>query len=256
MPTLEIHQIPTRSDNYVHLLRERSSGKAAVVDPSDAAPVLETLDMFGWTLTHVLATHHHDDHIGGVPEIKAATGCVVVGPRADRDRIPMIDVEVGDGDVYKLHEAEAKVWDVPGHTRGHIAYWFAESRALFCGDTLFALGCGRVFEGTHPQMHESLSKFAEVPDETWVYCAHEYTASNARFALHVDPGNADLRAYARQIERRREAGVSTVPSLMGVERRTNPFLRAGDPAFAKALGLEGRPSAEVFSELRARKDDF
>lgn len=256
MSTLEIHQIPTRSDNYVYLLREGSTGKAAVVDPSDAAPVLDTLAMFGWGLTHVLATHHHDDHIGGVPEIKEATGCTVVGPRADRDRIPMIDVEVGDGDVFRLHGAEARVWDVPGHTRGHIAYWFPESRALFCGDTLFALGCGRVFEGTHEQMHGSISKFDEVPDETWVYCAHEYTRSNAEFALHVDPDNADLRAYAREIGRRREAGVSTVPSLMGLERRTNPFLRAGDPALARALGMEGRPPVEVFAEVRTRKDSF
>lgn len=256
MSTLEIHQIPTRSDNYVYLLREGSTGKAAVVDPSDAAPVLDTLAMFGWNLTHVLATHHHDDHIGGVPEIKEATGCTVVGPRADRDRIPMIDVEVGDGDAFQLHGAEARVWDVPGHTRGHIAYWFPESRALFCGDTLFALGCGRVFEGTHEQMHDSISKFAEVPDETWVYCAHEYTRSNAEFALHVDPDNAELRAYAREIGRRREAGVSTVPSLMGLERRTNPFLRAADPALARALGMEGRPPVEVFAEVRTRKDSF
>lgn len=256
MSTLEIHQIPTRSDNYVHLLRESSTGNAAVVDPSDADPVLDTLAMFGWNLTHVLATHHHDDHIGGAARIKEATGCTVIGPRADRERIPMIDVAVGDGDVCRIHEAEAKVWDVPGHTRGHVAYWFPESRALFCGDTLFALGCGRVFEGTHEQMHESISKFAEVPDETWVYCAHEYTAANAKFALHVDPGNAALGAYARQIARRREAGVSTVPSLMGLERRTNPFLRAGDAAFARALGMEGRPAAEVFAELRTRKDGF
>ncbi len=256
MSTLEIHQIPTRSDNYVYLMRESSSGNAAVVDPSDAAPVLETLDMFGWTLTHILTTHHHNDHVGGVEEIKKVTGCTVVGPRADRDRIPMIDVEVGDGDTFMLYEAEAKVWDVPGHTRGHIAYWFAESRALFCGDTLFALGCGRVFEGTFDQMYASISKFKAVPDETWVYCAHEYTASNAKFALHVDPANASLQDYAKQIARRREAGVSTVPSLMGVERRTNPFLRADDPALAKALGMEGKAPAEVFAEVRSRKDNF
>ena len=144
MSTLEIHQIPTRSDNYVYLLRESSSENAAVVDPSDSAPVLNTIEMFGWNLTHILATHHHDDHVGGIPEIKQATNCTVVGPKADRDRIPMIDVELADDDTFMLYEAEAKVWDVPGHTAGHIAYWFAESRALFCGDTLFALGCGRV----------------------------------------------------------------------------------------------------------------
>jgi hydroxyacylglutathione hydrolase len=256
MSTLEIHQIPTRSDNYVYLLRESSTGNAAVVDPSDAAPVLETLDMFGWNLTHILATHHHNDHVGGVPEIKEKTGCIVVGPKADRDRIPNIDVEVADGDMFELYGATAKVWDVPGHTAGHIAYWFAESQALFCGDTLFALGCGRVFEGTHEQMYNSISKFKEVPDETWVYCAHEYTAANAKFALHVDPDNAALQAYARQIEARRAAGVSTVPSLMGVERRTNPFLRADNAAFASVLGMEGRTPVDVFAEVRGQKDNF
>ncbi|MEE2661639.1 MAG: hydroxyacylglutathione hydrolase [Pseudomonadota bacterium] len=256
MSKLEIHQIPTRSDNYVYLLRESSSGNAAVVDPSDATPVLDTLEMFGWSLTHVLATHHHDDHVGGVPEIKAATGCTVVGPKADRDRIPMIDVEVADGDTYTLFEASAKVWDVPGHTAGHIAYWFSDSSALFCGDTLFALGCGRVFEGTFEQMYHSISKFKEVPDETWVYCAHEYTMANAKFALHVDPDNTDLQAYARQIESRRNAGVSTVPSLMGLERKTNPFLRADQPEFAAVLGMESSSPVDVFAEVRSRKDNF
>lgn len=256
MSTLEIHQIPTRSDNYVYLLRESSSGNAAVVDPSDAEPVLETLDMFGWNLTHILTTHHHNDHVGGVPEIKEKTGCTVVGPKADRDRIPMIDVEVADGETFNLYEAEAKVWDVPGHTAGHVSYWFSESQALFCGDTLFALGCGRVFEGTHQQMYESISKFSEVPDETWVYCAHEYTAANAKFALHVDPDNAALQAYAKQIGQRSDAGVATVPSLMGVERRTNPFLRAGDPELAKVLGMENSAPVDVFAEIRTQKDNF
>jgi len=256
MSTLEIHQIPTRSDNYVYLLRESSTGNAAVVDPSDAAPVLETLEMFGWNLTHILATHHHNDHVGGVPGIKEATGCTVVGPKADRDRIPNIDVEVADGDTFELYGAAARVWDVPGHTAGHIAYWFAESQALFCGDTLFALGCGRVFEGTYEQMYNSISKFSEVPDETWVYCAHEYTSANAKFALYVDPDNAALQAYARQIEARRAAGVSTVPSLMGVERRTNPFLRSDDAGFAKVLGMEGASPVEVFAEVRGQKDNF
>lgn len=256
MSTLAIHQIPTRSDNYVWLIREGSTGNAAVVDPSDAGPVLDTLEMFGWTLTHVLATHHHNDHVGGVPELKEKTGCTVVGARVDRERIPGIDIEVGDGDSFKLYEAEAKVWDVPGHTSGHIAYWFPESKALFCGDTMFALGCGRLFEGTAEQMWTSLSKFGEVPDDTWVYCAHEYTQSNAKFALSVDPANDALKAYVEEIDRRRERGVSTVPSLMGVERRTNPFLRADTPDLKQAVGMADASPVDVFAEVRARKDNF
>lgn len=256
MSTLEIHQIPTRKDNYVYLLRESSSGKAGVVDPSDAAPVLDALDRLGWELTHILTTHHHNDHVGGVPELKEKLGCTVVGPRADRERIPHIEVEVGDGDRYAFYEAEATVYDTPGHTRGHIAYWFPESRALFCGDTLFALGCGRVFEGTHEQMWNSLSKVRAVPDDTRIYCAHEYTQANARFALSVDPGNAELQAYARRVDEARAAGRPTVPSEMGLERRTNPFLRADAPDLVKAVGLDGAGPVEVFAEVRTRKDNF
>lgn len=256
MSTLEIHQIPTRTDNYVYILRESSTGKAAIVDPSDAGPVFEALDGLGWEPTHILATHHHDDHVGGVAEIKARFGCTVVGPRADRDRIPGIDVEVGDGDVYAVHAAEARVFDTPGHTRGHIAYWFPESRALFCGDTLFALGCGRLFEGTAEQMWTSLSKFKDLPDDTMVYCAHEYTQANARFAVTVEPANADLAAYKAEIDRKRAAGERTVPSRLGLERRTNPFLRADAPELVRAVGMEGRAPVEVFAEVRARKDVF
>ena len=256
MSTLEIHQIPTRTDNYVYLLREASSGKTAVVDPSDAEPVIEALDRLCWELTHVLATHHHNDHVGGVPELKERYGVTVVGPRADRDRIPNIEVEVGDGDSYMLYEAEAKVFDTPGHTRGHIAYWFPESKALFCGDTLFALGCGRVFEGTFEQMWSSISKLKALPDDTMVYCAHEYTQANARFAETVEPDNAELAAYVAEIDRKRAAGERTVPSELGLERRTNPFLRADVSALAAAIGMEGSSPVDVFAEVRTRKDNF
>jgi hydroxyacylglutathione hydrolase len=256
MSTFEVHQIATRVDNYVYLLREETSGKAAVVDPSDAAPVLEELDRLGCELTHVLTTHHHNDHVGGVSELVAATGCTVVGPRADRDRIPDIGVEVGDGDTYMFHEAEARVFDTPGHTRGHIAFWFPESKALFCGDTLFALGCGRLFEGTAEQMWDSLSKFKVMPDDTRVYCAHEYTQANARFAVTVEPDNEDLRTYADGVDRKRAAGERTVPSLMGDERKANPFLRADVPGLASAIGMAGKGPVEIFAEVRTRKDNF
>ena len=256
MSSFEVHQIPTRVDNYVYLLREGTSGKAAAVDPSDAAPVLAELDRLGWELSHILTTHHHNDHVGGVPELVAATGCTVVGPRADRDRIPNIQVEVGDGDTYMFHAAEARVFDTPGHTRGHISYWFPESKALFCGDTLFALGCGRLFEGTAEQMWNSLSKFKVVPDDTRVFCAHEYTQANARFAVTVEPDNADLRAYSDLVDKKRAVGDRTVPSLMGSERKANPFLRADAPELAAAIGMTGKGPVEIFAKVRTRKDNF
>ncbi len=256
MPTLEIHQIPTRRDNYVYLLREPGSGRIGVVDPSDAQPVIEALERLGWTLTDIINTHHHNDHTGGNLELKEKYGCPVVGPRADRDRIAGIDMDVGDGDTYRLGEAEAKVFDTPGHTSGHIAYWFPESRALFCGDTLFALGCGRLFEGTAEQMWRSLSKFRAVPDDTLVYCAHEYTQANAKFALTVETDNAALKARAREIDAMRAADRPTVPSTMGVERETNPFLRADLDSMRRAVGMEGAAPAEVFGEIRSRKDNF
>lgn len=255
MAELEIRQIPVLKDNYVYLLREPDSGAVAAVDPSVAGPVMEALDREGWRLTHIINTHHHNDHTGGNREIKAATGCTIVGPRADRDRIPEIDIEVGDGDTYRFGAAEARVYDVPGHTRGHIAYWFAGSRALFCGDTLFIMGCGRVFEGTAAQMWNSLSKLKALPPETRVFCAHEYTQANARFALTVEPGNSDLVARARTIDAMRAAGKSTVPGTMGEELATNPFLRADLPALQAAVGSPGDPVA-TFATIRQRKDKF
>jgi len=256
MATLEVRQIPTRKDNYVYLIRDRGQGKVGVVDPSDAAPVIAALEEAGWRLTHIINTHHHGDHTGGNLELKQKYGCTVVGPRADRDRIPGIDVEVGDGDTYKFGDAEARVFDTPGHTRGHITYWFAESKALFCGDTLFALGCGRLFEGTAQQMWTSLSKYRAVPDDTLVYCAHEYTQANARFALTVEADNARLVARAAEIDRLRAAGERTVPSTMGEERATNPFLRADQAPVARAVGLPPSDPVAVFAEVRARKDKF
>lgn len=256
MSTLEIHQIPTRKDNYVYLIRESAEGRIAVVDPSDAAPVLEKLAALGWELTHILNTHHHNDHTGGNLELKEKYGCVVVGPRADRDRIAGIDIEVGEGDVYTLGGAEAKVFDTPGHTRGHIAFWFPESKALFCGDTLFALGCGRLFEGTAAQMWSSLGKFGALPDDTRVFCAHEYTQANAKFALTVESGNAALQARAKRIDELRAADRPTVPSLLGEERETNPFLRADVDALKRAIGMPGADAVSVFAEVRARKDNF
>ena len=256
MAALEIEQVPVLKDNYVYLAREPVSGKVAVVDPAVSEPVLERLKAKGWTLTHILNTHHHGDHVGGNLALKQATGCTIVGYAKDAERIPGIDVRVDDGDTYMFGNAPAKVIAVPGHTVGHIAYWFADSHALFCGDTIFALGCGRLFEGSPQQMWSSLSKLRALPDDTKVYCAHEYTQSNARFALTVETDNAALRARSAEIDRLRAEGRPTVPSSMGVERATNPFLRADAPGVARAVGLAGVDPALVFAEVRHRKDVF
>jgi len=256
MTTLEIEQIPVLKDNYVYLAREPQSAQVAVIDPAVHEPVLARLKAKGWRLTHILNTHHHGDHVGGNLALKSATGCTIVGYARDAERIPGIDVRVDDGDVYMFGQAPAQVIAVPGHTSGHIAYWFADSHALFCGDTIFALGCGRLFEGTAQQMWGSLSKLRALPDDTMIYCAHEYTQNNARFALTIEADNAALRARAAEVDAARAAHRPTVPSAMGVERATNPFLRADAPGVARAVGLSVADPVGVFAEVRRRKDVF
>lgn len=257
MTRLLIEQIPVLVDNYIYLLHEPESGATAVVDPAVAAPVLERLAERGWRLTHILNTHHHGDHTGGNIELKRATGAQVVGARKDAARLPGLDVEVVEGDTFLLGHAAAMVFETPGHTSGHIAFWFPDSHALFCGDTLFSLGCGRLFEGTPEQMWDSLAKLRDLPPDTAVYCAHEYTAANGRFARLLERGNADLATRLDQVAALAAAHRPTVPSLLAVERAANPFLRADEPAIARAVGLEpGTAPARVFAELRRRKDVF
>lgn len=253
---LDIVQIPVLSDNYVYLVRDPTTAMTAVVDPAVGEPVMAELARRGWSLTHILNTHHHGDHVGANLELKAATGCTIVGPKADQARIPGIDIALGDGDSYFLGSAEAKVFDVPGHTRGHIAYWFADDKALFCGDTLFALGCGRLFEGTPRQMWTSLSKFLDLPDDTRVYCAHEYTESNGRFALSVEPGNTALQARMNEVRTLRTQGRPTVPSTLGEEKATNPFLRPHSAEIQRRVGVSGDDWAAVLGATRALKDNF
>ncbi len=254
--TLEIDHLVCLKDNYVWLLREPATGAVAAVDPSEAKPVAAKLAALGWTLTHILNTHHHWDHTGGNLELKAASKAIIVGPAADRERIPGIDVALAEGDTYRFGDATAQVFDIPGHTRGHIAFWFADSAALFCGDTLFTLGCGRLFEGTPRQMWTSLSKLRRLPPETRVFCGHEYTQSNARFALSIDPANEHLRRRAAEVDRLRSLGRPTVPATLAEERDTNPFLRADQAVLAGAMRLPASDPVAVFAAIRERKDKF
>ena len=254
--TLDIVRIPVLNDNYVWLMREPQSGAVGVVDPAVAGPILQEAEKRRWKITHILNTHHHGDHVGGNLEIKKATGCTIVGPRVDRARIPGIDVEVDDGDHYRFGEAEAEVFFVPGHTSGHIAYAFREQRALFCGDTLFALGCGKMFEGTPQQFWPSLSRLRALPDDMRVYCAHEYTQSNARFAVTIEADNMKLLDRSAAVDAARLRGEATVPSLLGEEKATNPFLRVDVPSVQRAVGMPGGDPVAVFAEVRHRKDVF
>jgi hydroxyacylglutathione hydrolase len=253
---IEIRQLPVLKDNYVYLVHEPRTGATAAVDPAEAEPVLACLAAEGWTLTHVFNTHHHGDHVGGNQELKRKTGCSIVGSAADRGRIPCLDLALRDGDRFRLGEAEVRILEVPGHTRGHIAFWFPEGRALFCGDTLFALGCGRLFEGTAAEMWLSLTKIRALPPDTRIYCAHEYTEANGRFALTVEPGNAALAARMAGVRERRRQGLPTVPSTLEEELATNPFLRPESGEIRERLGLAGAEPAAVFAEVRRRKDGF
>ncbi|MGB5950301.1 MAG: hydroxyacylglutathione hydrolase [Parvibaculum sp.] len=256
MSNIEILQFAALNDNYGYLVHERSSGATAAIDTPEVAPLLAALDSKGWKLTHILNTHHHFDHAGGNAELKEKTGCTIIGPKGEKDLIPGIDRAVGEGDIVEIGAARARVIDVPGHTRGHIAYHFVEDHAVFVGDTLFALGCGRLFEGTPEQMWTSLSKLMALPDDTTVYCAHEYTQSNARFALSVEPQNAALVARAREIDEKRARGEWTVPTTIGLEKATNPFLRAASHDLRRTIGLEAASNVDVFAETRRRKDNF
>lgn len=252
---LTVLRIPVLSDNYMYLVHESETGVTAAVDPAAAQPVLDHLEQEGWNLDWILITHHHPDHVAGVPELKEKTGARVAGPAVERDTIPGLDVELREGETFALGSSTAQILETPGHTMGHISLWFEDDEVLFSADALFALGCGRVFEGTMEMMWRSLAKLRELPDDTKVYCGHEYTLSNARFAATVDPDNEELRERVDEIERQRAAGEPTVPSILGVEKRTNPFLRPDDPAIRARLGMHDASDAEVFAEIRTRKDN-
>ena len=256
MATLEVHQIPCLSDNYGYLIHDPAQALTATIDTPEVGPINQALEEKGWHLTHILNTHHHFDHAGGNLALKSQWQCTIVGARDDAERIPGIDVKVADGEFYQFGDHEVQVFDVSGHTIGHIAYYFAEVGKLFCGDALFALGCGRLFEGTPAQMWTSLQKLRALPDNTGVYCAHEYTQANAAFALSVEPQNDALQQRAREIDQLRAADKPTVPSTIGLEKATNPFLRPMSEALQANLNMTGAEWVQVFAETRRRKDNF
>jgi len=242
MTALEIVRVPALSDNYIWLVHDPASGATMVVDPAEAAPVLAEVGKRGWTIGAIWNTHWHPDHTGGNAAIKEATGATVIAPAAEAAQIPTADRLVGEGDVVMLGDHAATVLETPAHTAGHITYHFADDNVVFTGDTLFAMGCGRLFEGTPEQMHANLQRLSMLPPETRVYCAHEYTLSNARYAVVAEPGNAATAARLAEVEKLRAGGVATVPTTIAAERATNPFMRAA--------------SVQQFAERRAAKDAF
>jgi hydroxyacylglutathione hydrolase len=253
---LEILTIPCLTDNYAFLAHDAASGETALVDVPEAAPILEVLAERGWTLSQVLLTHHHADHVQGLDQILTAHPAKVIGAAADAHRLPPLDVAVAEGDTVRIGGEIGHVLDVSGHTVGHIAFHFPESRAVFTADSLMALGCGRLFEGTAEQMWVSLGKLAALPADTLVYSGHEYTQANGRFAVTVDPDNPDLAARIKDIADARARSEPTVPSLLSLELATNPFLRATDAKVQENVGLPGADPVAVFAEIRARKDRF
>ena len=254
--TVEIEQFTCRSDNFGVLVRDRASGTAALIDAPEEAPILAAIERTGWRPSLLLVTHHHADHVEANLALKERFGLKIVGPKAEADKIPGIDATVAGGDTLALGHEEVRVIETPGHTAGHVSYHLPNAATAFTGDTLFALGCGRLFEAGPEVMFSSLARLAALPGETRVHCGHEYTLSNARFALSVDPDNGQLRERAAMIETLRAEGRPTLPTTIAEEKATNPFLRAADPAIRRTLGLEGASDVEVFAELRRRKDSF
>jgi hydroxyacylglutathione hydrolase len=243
-------------DNFGVLLHDPTSGATAAIDAPEAAPVEAALRAKGWRLTDILVTHHHHDHTGGIEELKQRYRCRIVAPNAEADGIPEVDETVHEGDIVRVGGLEARVIETPGHTAGHISYSFAAEKLVFVGDTLFSIGCGRVIEGTPEMMWQSLLKLRALPDDTRIYCGHEYTQANIRFAKTIEPANAALATRERQVAQLTAARQPTVPSLMGEEKAANVFLRADNAEVARSVGLAGAPAWQVFAEVRARKNKF
>ncbi len=254
--TLELVTVPCLADNYAFLLHDNESRRTLLVDAPESWPIVAALEARGWTLTDVLLTHHHYDHVDGLDDLRQAFDLEMTGAAADAHRLPKLDRAVAGGETFDWSGHAVEVLDVPGHTLGHVAYYIADAGAVFTGDSLMALGCGRLFEGSAAQMWESLGRIAALPGETRVCSGHEYTEANGAFALTIEPGNEALVARMAEVRALSAKGDATVPSLLSLELATNPFLRADLPQVKAALGMEGARDAEVFAEIRRRKDDF
>jgi hydroxyacylglutathione hydrolase len=252
----ETYLFPCLSDNFGVLIHDPASGATASIDAPEAAPVEAALKKTGWKLTDILVTHHHADHTAGIGELKANHKCRVVAPRAEAQRIAHVDETVGEGDKVKVGSLEGSVLDTPGHTSGHISYFFPADKLAFVGDTLFSIGCGRVIEGTPEMMWDSLLKLRALPDDTRFYCGHEYTEANIRFAKTIEPNNKALAARGAEVAKLLAAGKPTIPAIIAAEKAANPFLRADDAEMADAVGLGGAPAWKVFAEIRQRKNRF
>ncbi len=256
MADFEIAQLPALSDNFAVLVHDPASGMTASIDAPDATAISSELEARGWTLTHILVTHKHPDHVDGITPLRRAYDVTVIGPQKSAAETGLYDRTVSDGNHLEFAGAEIRVIETPGHTLDHVSYYLPAKKLAFVADTLFALGCGRVFEGTPEMMWESLKKLRALPADTVVYCGHEYTLANAEFAVTVEPGNAALAARAAEIRALRAAGKPTLPTTIGAETETNPFLRADDPGLAAAIGMAGADPVAVFAEVRGRKDRF
>ncbi|XP_019059602.1 PREDICTED: probable hydroxyacylglutathione hydrolase 2, chloroplastic isoform X2 [Tarenaya hassleriana] len=255
--SLQIELVPCLQENYAYILHDEDTGTVGVVDPSEATPVMDALQRDNRNLTYILNTHHHYDHTGGNLELKDRYGAKVIGSAVDRDRIPGIDIALKDCDRWMFAGHEVHVLETPGHTRGHISFYFPGARAVFTGDTLFSLSCGKLFEGTPQQMHASLQRIVTLPDDTSIYCGHEYTLSNSKFALSIEPNNEVLQSYAAHIADLRSKRLPTIPTTVKMERACNPFLRTTNPEIRRALGIsEAADEAEALGVIRRAKDNF
>jgi hydroxyacylglutathione hydrolase len=256
MPQAIVRQFPCRSDNFGVLVHDPSTGKVISIDAPEEAAIRAALDAEGWHLSHILTTHHHQDHVEANEALKAAFGAEIIGPAGEKAKIPGIDRAVSGGERFSVGGLDVEVIDTPGHTAGEISYHFPEEKLLFAADALFSLGCGRLFEGDAATMWQSMQRLRALPDDTMLYCGHEYTTTNARFAVDVDPGNTTLRNRVEEVERLRIAGKATLPVELGLEKLTNPFLRADNPELKASLGMEDADPVAVFAALREKRNGY